>query len=555
MSRAPRNRVIPLVPRKVESPAPVPLRSPGQLPKVPDLERLFPARLATWAQATAAAIGVPVDMTLNLLLGVLSAAVAGKAEVRPWGDWSEPLNLYLAIAAEPGERKTAAFSAATRPLVEYERRLRAEAHPVILAAEERQKALAERLGHLRKQYGKATDAAERQRLETELAQVRLEADEAQVPPSPSLWTNNATPEALTALLGTFGRMGVLTDEGSTVYDNLSRYSSNGTANLSPWLEAFDGSPIRVHRKKAAAEECKGLLTAAIALQPEVLRSLSGNSRMEGLGFIQRWLFVLPQSLRGSRLIRTEPVPEHVTSHYRATIEALLAVPIEAQPRRLYLADDAAQAFELYASELEAAQQVGGVYRQGVLAGWGSKHAGKVLRLAGVLHMTRNAFSPEAMTGPISLETMAGAISLGRYFEAHARAAFDAMAETEAERDARELLEYVDGRKLERFTSHDILNVRRWRDPQRRTRALALLAELGQVVREPGRTGGEAYRRVAASAGGVGSAGTSAGTGCQHLERPPVGHSAPNKPESPEVLALVAGGGEGEDEQALTGGVQ
>lgn len=563
-NKSKRVQIINLQPQRPPAPlAPVPLSQSARLPPFPMLERVLPSWSSEYLRASSDSAQVPLDTMGGLGVAMLSAAVAGKFEACGWGDWREPLNIYMAVAAEPGERKTAAFSAVTEVFQEYERRLRREVMPAREAALERQQARAERRAALRKRYGRATDKAERDQLLAELDLVAQEDRDDAPPPVPQLWTSNATPEALTSSLAEHGRMAVVTDEGSSVFDNLSRYSANGTPNLSPWLEGIDGSPIRVQRKKATTEDARGLLTAALALQPEALRSLASSSRLAGLGFVQRWLFVLPTSRRGFRQMRTQAVPDLVVERYREGVRALLELPLEEKPRRLFLSADAEALLEGYANELETAQRPGGIYQHGVLAGWASKHHGRCLRLAGVLHLARYAFDLVGQAEPIEGDTMAGAVELCRYFEAHARAAFDAMVETQAERDAHDLAAYVDGKGLERFTARDLLNVNRWRESGRRSAALALLVDLGQVVKEPNKVGtGEAYRRVHPSvqgpvqalgvAGAGGVAGGVAGTHRQQLNGLQTTHSDSNSPESSRLLAAGAESG-GTAEEARAGG--
>ena len=59
--------------------------------------------------------------------------------------------------------------------------------------------------------------------------------------------------------------------------------------------------------------------------------------------------------------------------------------------------------------------------------WAGKYHGAVLRIAGVLHVVQQAMAdPQA---PVSGQTMADAIAIGRYFLEHAKAAYMLMGRT------------------------------------------------------------------------------------------------------------------------------
>src|SRR5436189_90980 len=49
-----------------------------------------------------------------------TTACAGKTILNPWGDWLEPLNLYLLVSLPPGHRKSAVFASIVQPLQQYE---------------------------------------------------------------------------------------------------------------------------------------------------------------------------------------------------------------------------------------------------------------------------------------------------------------------------------------------------------------------------------------------------------------------------------------------------
>lgn len=58
-----------------------------------------------FVEAEAEATQTPSAMAGSLFLAVAGAAVAGKAEIQGRPGWTEGLNIYTAVAMDPGKRK------------------------------------------------------------------------------------------------------------------------------------------------------------------------------------------------------------------------------------------------------------------------------------------------------------------------------------------------------------------------------------------------------------------------------------------------------------------
>src|SRR5262249_10058116 len=80
-------------------------------------------------------------------------------------DWFEPLNVFTVSALPPGERKSAAFAAAIRPVQDFEKALADEIAPKIAEAETAKRQLEARLKHLEGKIAKSENADDRQALE------------------------------------------------------------------------------------------------------------------------------------------------------------------------------------------------------------------------------------------------------------------------------------------------------------------------------------------------------------------------------------------------------
>ena len=80
----------------------------------------LPSVLGSMVECLAEATQTPEEMGGLLSLGVLATLFQSRFRVEVTPDWQEPLCLYCAAVAPPGERKTAVISALTKPI--YERR-------------------------------------------------------------------------------------------------------------------------------------------------------------------------------------------------------------------------------------------------------------------------------------------------------------------------------------------------------------------------------------------------------------------------------------------------
>jgi hypothetical protein len=121
---------------------------------------------------------------------------------------------------------------------------------------------------------------------------------------------------------------------------------------------------------------------------------------------------------------------------------------------------------------------------GPLADWGSKLAGAVVRIAGLLHLAQHGEVGHRV--PIDAETMRDAENIGRYFLAHALVVHEIMGMDPAVDDARALLGWL--AKLEEpwFSKRDAhrANQTWFRKANELEPALNLLESRGWLRRRP-----------------------------------------------------------------------
>ena len=212
------------------------MTGPFQKPAGPEfpLESL-PEWLGVYVADVAASLQVPRSMAAVFALGALSTAGAGKAKANPDGDWVEPLNLFLALVAPPGAKKSAVASAFTRSLVAFERELQEQAAPDL------RRRRAER--HcLETEIAKAKKAADLTRLE----ELEEQMDAVPISVAPQLIADDITAQKLAMLLAQHGRMAVVSAEPSIFPTLLGRWSSGrGETELDVFLKGHAGDLLRV----------------------------------------------------------------------------------------------------------------------------------------------------------------------------------------------------------------------------------------------------------------------------------------------------------------------
>ena len=168
----------------------------------------------------------------------------------------------------------------------------------------------------------------------------------------------------------------------------------------------------------------------------MITDLTERRAFRGRGFLARWLYSLPHSYVGFRDINAPPVQPGPKAMWSQTLRRILEIPnpgANGVPL-LHLSKGARDVFQSFRADVEANLRPGEELDD--LAEWGNKLAGTVARLAGLLHSARRAvnivdtmdlmYRGQPWDELIETDTMMAAVSLGRYFEAHAKAAFALM---------------------------------------------------------------------------------------------------------------------------------
>ncbi len=300
-----------------------------------------------------------------------------------------------------------------------------------------------------------------------------------------------TPEALGRLLHEYnGRMALLSAEGDIFEIMAGRYSDD--ANFGVFLKGHAGDALRVNRVGRTADYVeRPALTLGLCVQPDVIECLSQKPGFRARGLLGRFLYALPVSPLGHRLIDPPEIPPQAATVYQRNIMTLLSLPWNTDERgkpspfSLRLSAEARDLLRAFQTRLEPK-----LAEDGELAGltdWAGKLAGAVARIAGGLHLATVLSEP--WKTPLSAETMAAAIRLGDHYTEHAKAAFCLMGADQTINAAKRILGWIVRKGCARFTRREICQELRIKSNDQ-TQPLDLLTDHDFVrpdaVTQPGR---------------------------------------------------------------------
>jgi hypothetical protein len=382
-------------------------------------------------------------MPALLLLGVLATCGQRRfyAEIRP--AWREALSLWPLVLLSSGERKSAVFKRCLAPVYERQREL------LKAGSGERARALAElaaaeaQLKHSTMAKRKPGESGVEVRAQRDELVAEVERLKRLVPPDAVLMLNDVTPEKFGVVLSEVGAVTIASDEGGVFSTFGGRYN-NGVANIDLLMKSHSGeaaSVDRIGRGRTVIDE--PACTMVMAVQPDVLIEATKRSEFRNRGGLARFLYAMPTSRLGRRSSRGAVVmPPRIAEAYRNRILALL--PAEPPKGRadephtgvpMVFTPAARAELERFADALEPRldRTLGDLAH---MADWASKLPGALARIAALFELSEHG------PGEVSVESVRNALLLAPFLEAHARVALALTDESEALRDARQLLRWI-----------------------------------------------------------------------------------------------------------------
>ena len=440
----------------------------------------LPSVLRDWVTATSVATQVPEDLPALLALAVCGSCIARRVEVMPRRGWREPVNLFVCVALEPGNRKSAVFRGAVKPLREIEAELMEQAKPAVARSESVHRQDKARLQKLEKKAAGSTgDAADEARHQAQELAVKIALESEVVPPR--LMVDDATSEKLGMMLESQGgRLASLSPEGG-VFDLMAGlYSKSGIAQFTAYLTGHAGDDMivdRVSRPSVRVE--RPALTCGYAVQPNVIEGLGNNVAFRGRGLVARFLYGIPLSWVGSREIAPPPVSDAIRERYHALVRQLAETDGE---HVLELAPDAAAQFMEWERHVES--MLGDNGEMARIKDWGAKLCGATLRIAGILHCVAHGTG-----GQVGGDAIAAAVSIATYLIPHAELAISLMEATEDERlvqNCKYILKWIISHQKMRFSRREAQQAGKRRFPKASDidPPLTELVARGYIRREP-----------------------------------------------------------------------
>jgi hypothetical protein len=408
----------------------------------------LPGWLGRYVDALAVATQTPPDLAAVLALAVAGAAMARKYRVLIRPGWSQPLNLYTVVALPPANRKSAVFREVTEPAATYEREEAERLQSTVAERAADRRMLEGRLKSTESRAAKAKDNQERERLRQEAKALVQELGEFREVTSPQIIADDITPEAVGKRLAQQGgRLLVASAEGTVFEIACGRYSE-GHDHLDNFLKAHEGDRIRVDRVGRESDYVDDpALSMALAVQPVIIKGQAAHATSRGKGFMARWLYAVPKSPIGTRLVAAPPVPEEVAAAFRGHMLALWRAPggVDANGNKAVgwfrfgpEADAVLRNFEAW---LEPHLAEDGDL--GWVADWAGKLAGAAARVAAILHACAGIASGTSMPAVIPAATAEAAVRLAKdYLIPHACAAFDLMRSDDRTRDCRRAVDWL-----------------------------------------------------------------------------------------------------------------
>lgn len=443
----------------------------------------MPKSLREYLPALANSLQVNVDMVCCNALGILAACCQGKYKVEIKPDWREPLNLYILNIAQPSERKSAAISMQTKPMITYEAQYNENNRAAIEKNRMEYKALLKKQEDFIRKLAKDKKSEKATDEELDCVEIAEQIAHFRHKSEMKLFVDDITPENLGKVMHeNNGCASMISSEGG-IFDMLSGGMYSKNVNLDIFLKAYSGDAVRVDRiTRDSVKVNSPALTMLLSVQPKVIEGMVSNPVFKGRGLTARFLYSMPRSLVGKRPFFTEGVPQELSLQYRELIGDLLddAVPPESEgPGIIRLTAGARQVIAQFYEHVES--ELVGEYED--INEWAGKIVGTTARIAALLWRAdyQMEFCTEENCFEIDEETMCRAVAIGEYFIRHALAALNLMGADNLTKDCKYLIEIVRKKALREFTLREIMRLcQRFKKKEQLLPVLDHLSDFGYI---------------------------------------------------------------------------
>ena len=392
----------------------------------------LPCPLDVFVTAAAKAIGCDASFLALPLLTALAAAIGSTRRVVLKRGWNEPAILWAAIVGDSGTTKTPAFKLVTKPIKDMQGKA-LQLHADELRQYDRDLTYYERdLLRWKRENKKDSDPPERP----------------QQPQAVRYVVSDTTVEALAPLLLANPRGLLLArDELAGWLGSFDRYAGgSGGGDSAHWLSVHNGESLIVDRKTGPTKTLfvpYAYVSVCGGIQPAILNRALGVEHRES-GLAARLLLTCPPR-RPKRWTDADidPATEAALARLLGRLYELQPeTGDDGQPRPAYvgLAGDAKRLFvDFYNAHGQEQADLAGE----LAAAW-SKLEGYAARLALIVHYTRWAAGDASLqkAEQVDADSMRRAVTLAEWFKSEARRVYGVLAETDEQRERRQLVEWI-----------------------------------------------------------------------------------------------------------------
>ncbi len=332
----------------------------------------FPPDIAAFINAAASTYALPTPYLGASALAVAAGLIGNQAEIVVKRDWHERPIIWVVLIGTPGTKKSPSINMMRKPLDEVQSRY-AEA------------------------FGRELEDWERL--------PKGERDPASRPVMRSIFTTDATIEAVGQLLSRSRGLTVISDELAS-WLSMGRYRSGGSTDRPHWLTLWAGTPLKVDRKTTGIIYVPNPTAIVLGgIQPDLLPTLRAELGRDD-GFVDRLFPASAVAL--PRQWSVAEVDEAIKQRYMRAMLALCPQEAATDSTLVRFGPAAASIWEHWYNENESKNS----------DGFSAKAPGHVARIALILHAMRHGV---ASSLPLSDPTMNAAIEMFEYFRGeHAR---------------------------------------------------------------------------------------------------------------------------------------
>lgn len=338
------------------------------LPEFP-VEALPPV-MGDMVREISQSVKVPESLAAAEMVGLIGLAIGRNVFYYFKKSLSGRANLYVLIFAARGERKSAVDSILQRPFHEWLYEKLEEYRKVRTRASLLEKRREVLLGKITRR-GIGAEGSEDFIAELDGIDTELEA----FPPSPNIFTNNITQEALLQKLAECGgTVALFSDDGRAQLKMILglRYSNDGDAHDEVFLDCYDGTKTVSYDRSGRSitpikRPCIGLMLMS---QPDMLLMLGDRAEVFDSGFASRCLYCFPESWVGKtnpdgslkRDIDDMEISKQTMESYTQLVFRLMNRSYrQTEPEYIGLTAEAKEFWKEHYRQIERESDTGGLY--------------------------------------------------------------------------------------------------------------------------------------------------------------------------------------------------